>query len=176
LNLTPLALAILASPKIACCGQCTEPTAGTDGNGELTATSTPLPAETSTQVAPTKTQALSVSPQPSQTPLPTEAPTRFPPTPLIPPSPAPTAVPDPTAVPPTLAPVGILPSAFYGSIQKLNGHVSELRFFERRAEIISLGENFFLRLYETLGAGPFRRAWGDLYRLTQDEGRQIMES
>ena len=67
-----------------------------------------------------------------------------------------------------------------GTLQKLidrlesDGHAtfSESEFFICN---YYLGENFFYEMYNTLGSAQFRLAWGELYRLSQDEDRQITE-
>ena len=67
-----------------------------------------------------------------------------------------------------------------GTLQKLIDRLSTdgmAKFAEAGYFICNyrLGENFFLQLFDTLGADQFRSALGEIYQLSQDEKRQITE-
>lgn len=67
-----------------------------------------------------------------------------------------------------------------GTLQKLIDRLFTNGLAEMRAADFFIcnyrvGERFFVRLFNTLGAEPFRAAFGELYQLSQDENRQITE-
>lgn len=67
-----------------------------------------------------------------------------------------------------------------GTLQKLIDRLSTdgmSKFIEAEFFICNyrVGESFFLQLFNTLGADPFRLAFGELYKLSQTEKRQITE-